>query len=84
MGDGVVPLQGDHSCNIKGTVSREWKTCKIDQEVALQDYHSCNIQGTVSRERNKRKINQEAARGSPRSNIPLSPLDDEQRVSNDL
>jgi hypothetical protein len=23
VGDGVVPLQGDHSCNIKGTVSRE-------------------------------------------------------------
>ncbi len=23
VGDGVVPLQGDHSCNIKGIVSRE-------------------------------------------------------------
>jgi hypothetical protein len=23
VGDCVVPLQGDHSCNIQGTVSRE-------------------------------------------------------------
>jgi hypothetical protein len=36
VGDGVVPLQGDHSCNIKGTVSRERNKCKIDQEVALK------------------------------------------------
>jgi hypothetical protein len=51
VGDGVVPLQGDHSCNIKRTVSRERKKRKIDQKVALQGDHSCNIEWTVSRER---------------------------------
>jgi hypothetical protein len=34
VGDGVVPLQGDHSCNIKATVSRERKKCNIAKEAA--------------------------------------------------